>query len=142
MPGPQKGYRIRLFHAIHAEAAKRKLDHDALHDMMVERFKVRSMSELSDKQLETVYHGWTGKGLKRAGKLPKRGELAKQGDEIVSPADLEMLAQEFAKRELGADGQRNFVRRQLHGREEIRTRKDIVRVLGGLRAMNRREVMA
>ena len=143
MPGPQKGYRNRLFRGIHAEALKRGMDHDALHDMVAQRFSVHSMSEASDAQLEAVYRGWTGKSLKRVGKLPQRGELAKQAEEMVSPADLELLAQEFAARGLGIDGQRNFVRRQLRGREEIRTRKDVVRVMGGLRAMNRRDrVMA
>jgi len=142
VPGPQKGYRNRLFSAVHAEAVKRGLDHDALHAMACERYGVHSMSELTEEQLLAIYRGWTGKGLKGVGKLPKRGELAAKGDEMVSPADLEMLAREFAKRGLGADGQRNFVRRQLRGRDEIRSRKDLVRVMGGLRAMNRREGVA
>jgi hypothetical protein len=127
---------------VHAEAVKRGLDHDALHDLARERYGVHSMSELTDEQLLAIYRGWTGKGLKRAGTLPKRGELAGKGDEIVSAGDLEDLAREFGARGLGADGQRNFVRRQLRGRETIRSRKDFVRVMGGLRAMNRRDGVA
>ncbi len=142
MPGPQKGQRIRLFRAIHAEALKRKLDHDALHAMAHDRFGVHSMSELTDEQLLSIYRGWTGKGLRRAGRLPSRGELAAKGEEMVSAGDLEELAQAFSARGLGIDGQANFVRRQLRGRAEIRTRKDFVRVMGGLRAMNRRAGVA
>ena len=142
MPGPTKGYRNRLFSAVHAEAVKRGLDHDALHDLFAERYGVHSMSEMTEEQLLATYRAWTGKGLRGVGKPLKRGELAAKGDEMVSPGDLEMLAQEFAKRGLGADGQRNFVRRQLRGREAIRSRKDLVRVMGGLRAMNRREGVA
>jgi hypothetical protein len=127
---------------VHAEAVKCGLDHDALHTMACERYEVHSMSELTEEQLAAIYRGWTGKALKGTGKLPKRGELARKGDEMISPVDLELLAQEFAKRGLGADGQQNFVRRQLAGRAEIRTRKDFVRVMGGLRAMNRREGVA
>ena len=139
MPGPMAAARIRLFRGIHSEAAKRKLDHDALHDMVCKQFGVHSMGELTDSQLDMVYRAWTGKTVKRAGKLPSRGELGKQGEAMVSADDLELLGQEFSRRGLGAEGQRNFVRRQLRGREEIRTRKDYVRVMGGLRAMNRRE---
>jgi hypothetical protein len=142
MPGPKQGYRIRLFGAVHSEALKRRMDHDALHDLICGRYKLSSMSEATDAQLEAVYREFTGKGLRRAGKLPKRGELAAKGDEMVSPADLEMLGAEFARRGLGTEGQKNFVRRQLRGRDEIRTRKDLVRVIGGLRAMNRRAGVA
>jgi hypothetical protein len=130
-----------LFHAVHAEARKRKLDHDALHDMCVRNYGVRSMSELSDAQLLAIYRSWTGKVLRSRGKLPARGEAAKSGAaaEMVSAEDLAMLDQEWAKRGLGVDGRAAFVRRQLRGRDVIRTRRDWVRVMGGIRQMNRRD---
>src|SRR5882762_6235393 len=95
------------------------------------------MSKLEDNHLLSIYRGWTGKTLKTGGKLPRRGETAKL--ELASPLDLELVDQEFANRGLGEAQQAAFLRRQLRGRTEIRTRADAVRVLGGLRAMNRRE---
>jgi len=137
--GSKSGYRNRLFHAVHAEARKRKLDHDALHDLCCERFAVHSMSELTDTQLAEIYKGWTGKRLKRAAALPRAGEVNDPVVRIATAADLEMMEAEFAKRGLGAEGRRSFIRRQLRGREVLRTRQDVVRVTAGIRAMNRRD---
>jgi hypothetical protein len=133
------GYRQRLFRAIHAEALKRGFDHDALHDLFARRFEVHSMSQAEDHQLLLVYKEWTGKTLKYAGKLPRRSE--DPDTELVSGGDLADLAQEFAKRQMGTKGQSNFVRRQLRGRDVIRTRKDFVRVMAGIRAMNKRDCL-
>lgn len=138
MAGTQAGYRNRLFRAVHAEAIKRKLDHDAVHDMCVRDFGVRSMGELTDAQLLSIYRGWTGKVLRRKAKLADPDWKA-QPDGLVSGDELEAIAQEFAKRGLGIDGQRNFVRRQLQGRDQIRSRKDYIRVMHALREMNARD---
>jgi hypothetical protein len=138
MPGLQSGFRGRIFKAVHAEALRRKIDHDALHDLCTERFGVHSMSDVTDGQLLSLYREWTGKTLRNRSKLPSRGWEG-DGIEMVSGEELIALAQEFAKRQLGPEGQRNFIRRQLRGRDEMRTRKDFVRVLGGIRAMNRRD---
>ena len=141
--GAKSGYRNRLFRAVHAEAKKRKLDHDAIHDMCRQRFGVESMSKLTDGQLQTIYTDWTGHGLKRRAPLPKRGEVGTKVLAVMAtPEDLEMLEAEFAKRNLGADGRRAFIRRQLRGREVLRTRGDVVRVTAGIRAMNRRDGIA
>jgi hypothetical protein len=137
--GKVAGYRQRLYRAVHAEAKKRGYDHDALHDLCQERFGARSMSLVTDQELLSIYFGWTGKGLKRLGKLPSRGELNTKGREMVAAEDLVTLDAEFAKRGLGAEGKQNFIRRQLGGRDVIRTRRDMVQVLAGIRAMNRRE---
>jgi hypothetical protein len=138
--GPKSGLRTRLFRAIHAEAPKRGFDHDGLHDMCVREYRVHSMSEMTEQQLMSLYKGWTGKGLKSRAKLPKRGEAAAGAiAEIVSGEDLVRLGEEFAKRGMGPEGQRNFVARQLRGRVEIRSRRDFARVFNGVRAMNRRE---
>ncbi len=137
--GKNSGYRARLFKAIHAEAAKRRIDHDGLHDVCSERFGVRSMSDLSDVQLHALYRAWTGKQLKRRASLPRRGADPVRDMQMVSGEEAIMLEQEYAKRGWGKETSRNFVRRQLRGREEIRTYKDWRRVFQGVRAMNRRE---
>jgi hypothetical protein len=140
MPGPVSAYRGRLFKAVHAEAQKRKMDHDALRDMCRANYKVHSMSDMTDAQLLGVYRQWTGKTLVNRGKLPRKEETGQEAClTIVSGEDLVMLDQEFAKRGISGDGRANFIRRQLRGRDIIRTRKDYVRVMGGVRAMNRRE---
>jgi hypothetical protein len=141
MAGQMKAYRTRLFRGIHAEATKARLDHDALHDLCHERYGVRSMGDLDDDQLQALYFSFAGHRFKR-GKLPSRGELQAGPDEMVSGTDLELLAAECAKRGLGSEGIANLTRRQLRGRTTIRTRKDLVRVLTAVRAMNRREGIA
>jgi hypothetical protein len=142
MMGPKSGYRNRLFKAIHAEALKRGLDHDAVHEMCAREFGAESMSSLTDGQLLTIYRGWTGHGLKRKAALPTRGELDALAPVMAAPEDLQMMDAEFAKRGLGAEGKQAFIRRQLRGREVLRTRRDVVRVTAGLRAMNRRDGIA
>lgn len=106
-----------------------------------QNYGVHSMSEMSEINLMKIYHGWTGKGLRRRARLPKRGEAAARPGEIqmASGEELVGLDSEFAKRELGEEGRENFIRRQLGGRLTVRTRRDFVKVLGGLRAMNRRD---
>jgi hypothetical protein len=49
---------------------------------------------------------------------------------------------EFAKRNLGTESKRAFIRRQLRGRDVLRTRGDVVKVTAGIRAMNRRDGIA
>jgi len=138
--GPKAGLRAKLFRGIHAEAVKRKLDHDALHDMCVREFGVASMGAMSDQQLVGLYKSWTGKGLKTRSKLPRRGEAERRPViGMVTGEDLTRLEMEFAARGMGLEGRKNFVRRQLGGRETIFTRRDYARVFHGIRAMNRRD---
>lgn len=140
MPGPKSGYRGKLFRAVHKEAQKRGLDHDALHDMAAAHFGVHSMSELSEAQLLGIYRQWTGKTLKVRASLPRRGEAAgADALRMVSGDELDALAQEAALRGWQQRTLRNFIERQLKGRAEIRTHKDWARVFSGLRAMNRRD---
>ncbi len=136
-----KSQRAKLFRAVHAEAAKRGVDHDGLRDVCRQQFGVHSMGELTEQQLEGLYRNWTGHKLrrKRTTPLPKRG-YARGGEiEMVSGEDLETLGAAFAARGWGKETQRAFIRRQLGGREEIRTRRDFWRVFSGVRAMNRRD---
>jgi hypothetical protein len=139
MAGVQSGYRNRLFRAVHVEGQKRGFDHDALRDLCAERYGVHSMSALTDGQLAAVYHSWTGKGLRRRAALPQRGEALKaKAETIVSGEELLELDREFATRGLGESGRLAFIRRQLRGRDQIRTRKDWVKIITPLRRMNRR----
>jgi hypothetical protein len=114
---------------------KRGFDHDGLRDLAKERFGVASMSEMNVTQLLDLYKGWTGKGFVRKGKLPERGVVETA---MVSGRDLDTLELEFAERGWGKDTQEAFIRRQLRGRVEIRTRADFSRVFYGIRAMNKR----
>ena len=137
MPGKQAGYRNRLFRAVHAEAAKRGLDHDALHAMAKKTYGAHSMSALTDAQLLAIYRGWTGHPLRRKSELARPG-WQEEPPAMVSGEEIVTLDQEFAKRGLGDAGRRNFVRRQLRGRDQVRTRSDYIKVLHGLRAWNAR----
>lgn len=138
MAGLKSGYRARLFKAVHAEAAKRQLDHDALHDLCVSRFNVHSMGEVTDAQLLFLYREWTGKTLKTRAEKPRRGTAGEDRLRMVSGEELVALSQEFATAQMGIESQAAFVRRQLRGRDQIRTRGDFARVYNGLHAMNRR----
>ena len=130
-----KGLRNRLFRALHAEAKKRNLGHDELRETL----GCRSMSEASTEALQQLMHTWTGHNLRQATKLPRRGYVASGELEIVSGKDLNTLAVAFSLRGWNEDTKRNFIRRQLGGRETIQTRRDFYRVFSGVRAMNRRD---
>ncbi len=101
-------YRSRLFQAIHAEGSKRGLDHSALRDVCRISFQVSSMSAMSDGQLLTLYQSWTGKTLKKYGKLPRRGESGAR--QLVSVGELELIDAEAAKRGLDVAGKLAFVK--------------------------------
>jgi hypothetical protein len=132
--------RVRLMRAVHAEGLKRGLDHEALRDVCRQKFNTGSMGDLSDTQLRKIYRDWTGRTLGRSAAvvLPKRGHAKQGGLEMVSGEELELLERAFARRAWGPDTKREFIRRQLGGREQIRTRADFHRVFSGVRAMNRR----
>ena len=135
--------RAKLFRAIHAEGAKRGLAHDAVRDVCRAQFGVHSMGELTDPQLEGLYRDWTGHGVgKRRTPLPKRGYAHSGEIELVSGEDLELLGRAFAERGWGRETQAAFIRRQLGGRAEIRTRRDFWKVFSGVRAMQRREQLS
>jgi hypothetical protein len=141
MPGKQSGYRARLFKALHAEGIKRGLDHDGLHDLCCQQFAVHSMGDATEHQLAGLYRNWTGHTLRNRAKLPRRGEAAKRASagQMVSAEEAILMDAEFASRDLHGDARANFIRRQLRGRDQVRTRADWVRVITPLRNMNRRE---
>ena len=136
----QSTLRARLMRMVHVEGVKRGLDHDALHEVCKTRYGVESMSKLDEAQLKSLLHFW---GLRFNGRretpLPKRG-YGKHGElDMVTGEDIETLGRAFAARNWGPETQRAFIRRQLGGREQIRTRRDFHRVFSGVRAMNRRD---
>lgn len=137
--GKRSGFRTRVFRALHAEARKRGVDHDGLHEIALLRHGVRSMSDMTDEQLLGLYRAWTGKTLRRRAELPRRGKDPVADLRMVSGEEMIALDQEFAKRGWGPETKQNFVRRQLKGRESIRSYRDWKRVFNGVRAMNRRE---
>ena len=134
--------RSRLFRAIHAEARKKGLDHDALHDICLLKFQASSMAALDPAQLKTLFRDLTGKNLRparRQSPLPRAGYgTHNEPLELVTPDDLETLARACAIRGWGQDTLRAFIIRQL-GHDQIRTRRDCHRVFSPLRAMNRRD---
>ena len=134
--GPDKAIRARAFRALHAEAAKRKIDHDGLRDV----FGVKSLADVATHELVSRLKDWTGKGLRRVTALPRKGYLQKKGPtELVSEEDLRTLAEAFGHRSMDENAQWLFIQRQLGGRDKIRTRADFHKVFSGVRAMNRRD---
>ncbi len=131
----------RLMKALHAEAVKRGLDHDELSGLCRAKFNVRSMREMTAGQMQALLREWTGRALpsKRTTPLPQRGYGRTGALELVSGEDLETLGRAFAARGWGIDTQAEFVRRQLRGRDQIRTRKDFNAVFRAVQAMNRRD---
>ena len=82
--------------------------------------------------------GW-GKKM-RAAPLPRKGYGKDTNEvELVSAENITLLGDAFQQRGLTPEQQRNFIRRQLGGREVVRTNADFHRVFSGIRAINRRE---
>lgn len=145
---PEYGSRDKALRGLHAEARKRGLDHDALHEIALERFQRGSLRDLSVAQIQ----GWANElrqaqaprsaasrrrqgtaGRKTAGKAAKVVEL-------VGAKELELIGG-YAEA-LGWDRARldGFIRRQLGEHGRVRTVGDANKVIDGLRAMYRRSV--
>jgi len=136
--------RALVMRALHAEGARRGLDHDGLRDVAAARFQAASMSALSLKELAEMYLGLTGQEFlfhqsKSHVTLPPRGITQSCLTELVSGEELELLERAFAARGWGNETKKAFIRRQLRGLEQIRTRADFQRVFRGVQAMNRRD---
>jgi hypothetical protein len=117
------------------------MDHDALREACKNAYDIHSLADMSEPDLMALYQGWTGKTLRRKrAALPKKGDAAEGAvDQMISGEELTALDAEFAKRSFGREARTNFIRRQLQGRDTIRTRRDFAKVFHGVRAMNRRE---
>lgn len=136
--------RTRVMRALHAEAAKRGLDHEGLREICAARFGLASMGEMDLAQAAALYKDVTGREFLTGRrpvplKLPERGYAARGETQIVSGGELELLERACAKRGWGPATKLAFIRRQLRGRDQIRTRADFQRVFRGVQAMNRRD---
>jgi len=131
--------RVRVMRALHAEGAKRGLDHEGLRA----KCGVASMGDLDLAAAAACYKDLTGTEFlmreRPKVKLPERGYAARGETQIVSGGELEILERAFAMRGWGPAVKLAFVRRQLGGRDQIRTRADLQRVFRGVQAMNRRD---
>lgn len=103
-------------------------------------FGVHSLSAVDADALVGMLRGWKLR-VPRKTQLPRAGDQALQPEtpQMVSGEDLESLGRAFAQRGWGPDTQKTFIRRQLGGREVVRTVRDFQRVFSGVRAMNRRD---
>lgn len=131
-----KAIRTKLLRALHAEGKKRGLDHDDLRFVL----RVSSLSDASIADMERVLKEWTGKSIRRRQtSLPRKGYLKTGELQIAGLEEFTTLQNAFAIAGMDGDAQRGFIRRQLRGREEVRTVADFHRVFSGLRAINRRK---
>jgi hypothetical protein len=132
--GKEKAYRAKLLRALHAEGLKRGIDHEGLREL----FNTRSLASVETADLQRVLFSW-GKRV-RSQALPRKGYAKKPvAAEMVSGEDLTLLGDAFQRRGWSDEQRRNFIRRQLGGRDVVRSRKDFHRVFSGVRAMNRRD---
>ncbi len=143
--------RAKLVRALHAEARKRGWGHADLHDEAAERFGAASISALSDEQIKDWFLAMTGRMFRAkhsgiadkrrrqaAGTAGRKTAAAKTNVvHLASADDVELLYQVAYK--IGWDKQRlkGFIRRQLKGRETIRTLADLNKVLWPLKRMAR-----
>lgn len=148
MSKTDKPLRARLMGALHSEGVKRGFDHDRLRELCGERYGVESMKDLSIDQMDDLFKHWLGRRFPRARRtaarppLPARGAAQESVSEIVSPQHLETLGRAFGMRGWGPKTKREFIRRQLGGREQIRTKADFQKVFRGVQAINRRDGIA
>ena len=139
-----------LLRALHAEGRKRGLGHDALHDLAVEHFGVDSLSRLTHPQARGLFKRVAGRQFhakrhrirsverrKAAGTEGRKG-LKQNVTTMISPADCALLY-EIAYGKLGWAEQtlKRFIRRQLRGRDQIRTMGDLNAVLWPVKRMAR-----
>jgi len=75
--------------------------------------------------------GWTGKGLRRNAPLPRRGYGSSTFVELAGLEDFATLANAFAVAQMNGEAQKTFIRRQLRGRDTVRTVADFHKVFSG-----------
>ena len=133
--------RVNILRALHAEGKKRGLDHGGLREIASQRFGVSSVSALTEDQMKTLYRDWTGqvfhskrhairnKARRHAAGTAGRKDAPSKVEHLVSGDDLEMLGSYAARLGWGTETLGKFIRRQLGGRETIRTVADLNKVL-------------
>ncbi len=124
--------------AIFAEARKRGLDNEALHDMVesITR-RTRSISSLSYAEAQKVIQRLKGDEFKPLRTLQYHRQKAgiKQ---LVQDAQLTLIAELASQRNWSAESLTKFCRRQCR-HDRPRTTEDANKVIEGLKAMNKRE---
>lgn len=144
--------RARFLRGLHAEARKRGLSHDDLHELVARKFRVDSLSKLTEKQLREWYREFTGKGFKHrgvpagsrawaSGNAGRRGPGQQKVVELVNGDDLAMLANLAAQIGWSVSALHVFIERQI-GRRAIRTMAEFNRVLWPMKAIARRKGIA
>lgn len=144
MPDTQS--RAVSMRALHAEARKRGLGHDELHDLALQRFGKGSLGELTAAELRR----WAGE-LRRA-QTPRSGQgRRRQGTdgtrrqkpsgvvELAGSKELELIGGYAEALGWGRDRLDGFIRRQLGERGKVRTLAEANKVIHGLKALYRRE---
>ena len=141
----------KVMGALHAEAAKLGLSHQDLSEMAGQRYGVASMAALDDGQLRDLFLDLTGRvfhpkhpGMqnrqrRKAAGTAGRKDASNKVVEMAATVDVEMVYQlGYA---LGWTQQtiKTFIRRQLRGRDQLRTMADVNKVLWGLRAIAKRK---
>jgi hypothetical protein len=143
--------RSKMMRGLHAEARKRGLSHDGLHELVEKRYGVRSLSQLSEAQLREWYREFSGKGFRHRGIAPgsrawAAGNAGKKAApdgarkvvELAGADDIAMLIDLAARIGWSVTGFHKFVARQL-GREQVRTMADVNKVLWALKTIARRK---
>ena len=147
--------RSTLLRALHAEGRKHRLDHDALHDLAAEHFGSASLSTLDATQLGSLFQRISGRDFRlKQDKLRSRALRKAAGTEgrkdgnpklqtLVSPDQVEMLYQvAYGKLGWSQATLKTFIRRQLKGRDQIRTVGDLNRILWPVKRIARQRVDA
>ena len=141
--------RTRLLRGFHGEGKRRGLDHDGMRDVAADRFGVSSMAALKLEQMQAWYRDWTGRAFRPkrrrivdAARRKAAGKAGRTGAEdkvvhLASGEDLDLLGEYAARLGWGKQTLGSFIRRQLQGRETIRTVGDLNKVLWPMKRMAR-----
>ena len=153
IPSAPHTIRTQILRALHAVGAKRRLGHEEIRAISRERFGVGSMGDLEVDQVRALYGqvvGWEFRskhpGIRDRRRRKAAGTAGRDNGQggrakivhVVRPEDVELLHQ-FAHGRLGwtEKALKGFIRRQLRGRQQIRTLADLNAVLWAVKRMVR-----
>ena len=143
--------RTKVMGALHAEAAKRDLSHQDLSEMAGKRYGVGSMSDLNEGKLRDLFRDLTGKpfrakhpGMRNRQHRQAAGTAGRKNAnhkvvEMADATDVEMVYQLAYALGWTLQTIKTFIRRQLGGRDQLRTMADVNKVLWGLKAIAKRK---
>ena len=143
--------KTRVMGALHAEAAKRGLSHQDLSERAGKRYGFASMADLDDGQLRDLFLDLTGRvfhpkhpGMRNRQRRKAAGTAGRKNAinkvvEMAATVDVEMVYQLAYGLGWTQETIKTFIRRQLGGRDQLRTMADINKVLWGLKAIAKRK---